>query len=116
MTDPFDWQTAESLRRKAEREAKSAEDELCEDIKWLMSSPRGRRLMHWILGKAGIMRTTFLETPDRSGHLALAMAHEEGRKQIGYELFARVNALCPELYVKMMKEKSDGRHEQSDAD
>ncbi len=113
MIDPLDWKTTEELRQTAKRNAKLAEEELCGDLKWLMSSPNGRRIVYWLLEKAGIMRTTFQETPSRSANLALVMAHEEGRKQIGYELFARVNTLCPELYMKMMKEKSNGRNEQS---
>lgn len=42
--------------------------------------------------------------------MALAMAHEEGRKQFGYKFFAKLMAICPELYAKMIKEGRDGRH------
>lgn len=83
-------------------------DEFGDDFKWLMRNERGRRLMFWLLARAGIFRTTFEETPMRAGYMPIAMAHAEGRKDIGYRLMAQIDRLCPDLYSKMMKENQNG--------
>lgn len=98
----------ESRREEAQKLSEQKADEFAEDLKWMMGNPRGRRLAFWLLSEAGPLRTTFREVPMRSQYMALAMAYEEGRKQLGYALFAKLNAICPELYAKMMKESKNG--------
>lgn len=96
--------------RRAEESRKVRGDErkeFEEDLKWLMSSERGRRLAHWILTESAVFRTTFIETDLRANYMALAMAHDEGKKQFGYKLFAELNAVCPAQYALMMKEKAN---------
>ena len=85
-----------------------ASDDLPSDFKWLMRDVRGRRLMHWLLTKSGVFRTTFEETPMRAGYMPIAMAHAEGRKDIGYRLMAQLDRVCPDQYSKMMKENKNG--------
>lgn len=83
-------------------------DEFESDFKWLMGNTRGRRLMFWLLTKSGVFRTTFEETPMRSAYMPIAMAHAEGKKDIGYRLMAKIAQLCPDTYSKMMKENKNG--------
>lgn len=68
------------------------------DIKWLMSSPRGRRIVWWMLDKAGVNRTSF----NNSGSV---MAFNEGQRNMGLMLQAQVIELAPEAYMTMLEEQ-----------
>ena len=68
------------------------------DIKWLMSSPRGRRIVWWVLDKAGVNRTSF----NNSGSV---MAFNEGQRNMGLMLQAQVIELAPEAYMTMLEEQ-----------
>ena len=83
-------------------------DEFVSDFKWLMRDVKGRRLMFWLLARSGVFRTTFEESPVRAAYMPIAMAHAEGRKDMGYRLMAKINTVCPEQYLKMMKENANG--------
>lgn len=73
-----------------------------EDIKWLMSSPRGRRLVWWILGIAGIYRTSFSSSRNVTDF-------NEGGRNIGLKLLARVNDHCLDQYEVMFQEHQEKR-------
>jgi hypothetical protein len=78
---------------EAENRAKTHED----DIKWLMSSPRGRRLSWWLLEKAGVNRTSF-------NHSGSVMAFNEGQRNMGLMLQAEILGMAPERYMEMLTE------------
>lgn len=79
-------------RQKIDNAAKTAID----DIRWLMSSPRGRRLVWWLLQIAGVHRTSY---PCDAN-----MAFREGGRNIGLQLQARVIDHCPDAYIQMLQE------------
>lgn len=64
------------------------------DLKWLMSSDRGRRLMHRFLSSTGQYVTSYAGDP----HLT---AFNEGRRQVGLVWFAEIRRLCPENELRM---------------
>lgn len=68
-----------------------------EDIKWLMSSPRGRRLVWWILEITGIYRTSFSSTRNVTDF-------NEGGRNVGLKVLARVNDHCLDQYEVMFQE------------
>lgn len=70
-----------------------------DDIKWLMSSERGRRIAHRQLERAGVWRSSF----DLN---ALSMAFSEGRRNEGLALMAQIATHCPERYTKMLTERT----------
>lgn len=70
------------------------------DVKWLMSSKRGRRVVWRLLDQAGVFRTTFNTN-------AMSMAFAEGNRNQGLRLIAMIHVLCPEQYPAMMKEQSN---------
>lgn len=105
MKDPLNFEDSRS-----DDKHEDGKDVFVADLEWLMRSVRGRRLAHWVLAEAGVFHTTFVEVEQRAPYMALAMAHEEGRKKFGYKFFAKLMAICPELYAKMIKEGRDGRH------
>lgn len=91
--DPFaipDRQSADEARKLARREEES-------DLKWLMASKRGRRIVWRTLDRAGVFRTSFSTN-------SMQMAFTEGAKQEGFRLMSQLTALCPELYTTMVKE------------
>jgi len=68
------------------------------DIKWLMSSKRGRRVVWRLLDQAGVFRLSFNTN-------ALTMAFSEGNRNYGLRLLGLIHTLCPELYPTMLKEQ-----------
>ena len=101
--DPLDLKAQE--RDKADRETLDRIDQENEeaDIKWLMSSKRGRRTMWRLLDQAGVFRLSFNTN-------ALTMAFAEGNRNYGLRLLSMIHALCPELYPTMLKEQKNDRH------
>jgi len=100
--DPLDLRGQE--RDKADRELQDRLDRENEeaDIKWLMSSKRGRRTMWRLLDQAGVFRLSFNTN-------ALTMAFSEGNRNNGLRLLALIHSLCPELYPTMLKEQRNDR-------
>ncbi len=100
--DPFDLdkqEQREDFRRVASRLLAETEDS---DFVWLMSGPRGRRIVRRLLDRAGIYRTSFHPN-------AMEMSKQEGSKQMGYWLLAQIDRLCSAEYVQMMQEHKDAR-------
>lgn len=100
-TDPteFDGEARnEALKVDSENRAKTHEA----DIKWLMSSPRGRRLAWWLLDKAGVNRTSY----SNSGS---AMAFNEGQRNMGLMVQADIVSMAPERYMEMLVEGRSGK-------
>ena len=100
--DPFDLdkqELREDYRRAASRLLSETEDS---DFVWLMSGPRGRRMVRRLLDRAGVYRTSFHPN-------AMEMSKQEGSKQMGYWLLAQIDRLCSAEYVQMMQEGKNGR-------
>jgi hypothetical protein len=80
-------------QRQREDSRKTAID----DIKWLMSSPRGRRIVSWLLDIAGVHRSSY---PCDAG-----MAFREGGRNIGLQLQDRVKEHTLDMYIAMLNEQ-----------
>jgi hypothetical protein len=78
-------------------------DQYREDFDWLMSTERGRRLMWSWLGECGIFQTSV-----RGGTDGNAVYFNEGMRNIGLMRMGDINSICPNNYVKMLKEAGDG--------
>ena len=83
----------EALKVKTENEKRTHS----QDMQWLMSSPRGRRLVWWLLDKAGVNRTSY----SNSGS---AMAFNEGQRNMGLLLQAHVLEAAPDRFMEMLTE------------
>lgn len=68
-----------------------------DDVRKLMGTVPGRRVVWYLLEQFGIFRTSYSSE-------ALAMAFSEGRRSAGLELMALVCTFCPEQYDKMARE------------
>ena len=98
--DAFDLPSQEAQRKDAEEKAKLRARIEIDDIKWVMSNKRGRRMMHGVLERAGVFRLSFHTN-------ALQMAFNEGTRNEGLSVLARLMEHCPELYSLMLKEQKD---------
>lgn len=90
---------AEAADSKALKDRMAAESE-ASDIRWLMESEQGRRIVWRLLNRTGVFRSSFSSD-------ALAMAFAEGNRNIGLQLLAQVHELCPDLYPEMVREANE---------
>ena len=106
--DPLDirgQERAQAERNLRERIARENEDS---DVKWLMSSKRGRRFVWRLMDQAGTFRSVFNTN-------AMAMAFAEGNRNTGLRILAMVTSLCPEHYPAMLKENTNDRDQHDSA-
>jgi hypothetical protein len=93
------------LARAQKREAKNAKARQAQDdavVQSIMASPGGRAWMLDQLEFCAVFHTTF--TGD-----ALSSAFKEGHRTVGLRLLAGIMRACPDAYIQMMKESTDGR-------
>ncbi|ECF1703347.1 hypothetical protein E1B77_20810 [Salmonella enterica subsp. enterica] len=93
MTDD-EIQLEELERKQREREERDAED-----IRHVLSTDKGRRVIWWLLEKGCVFSSTFNADP----HIA---AFSEGQRNLALAVFSRVMAACPEHYLQMAEEAS----------
>lgn len=96
--DPLDIRGQERAKAdKALRERLARETEES-DLKWLMGSKRGRRIVWRALDRAGVFRLSFNTN-------AMQMAFAEGNRNEGLRTLSLIHTHCPELYPVMLKEQ-----------
>ncbi|OGT24695.1 MAG: hypothetical protein A2342_10010 [Gallionellales bacterium RIFOXYB12_FULL_54_9] len=98
--DPFDLSTQEDKRQTSDEKARNAQRVERDDIIWLMSGKRGRRVAHQLLTRAGLWRLSFSTN-------ALQMAFNEGMRNEGLALTAKIMAHCPARYAEMLTENQN---------
>lgn len=96
--DPIDDVAREADQKRAAEELALANETAIADFKWLMADARGRRIVWRQLGESGVFASSFHLT-------AMQMAFNEGKRNDGIKLLAKVHEHCPELYSTMMKEQ-----------
>lgn len=93
-TDVYDLEkeTAEvsKLRRKKARQER-------DDVRWLMGHKAGRRIVWGLLEDAGVYKTSF----STDTHVT---AFQEGKRNQGIQLVAKLNIHCLDAYNLMVKE------------
>ncbi len=102
MQDDFDPQIAQQRAEERELRKREQANNDAMDIVWLMSEPQGRRVVHTMLSKAGIWRTSFSPDP-------YTTAFNEGQRNIGLWLLSVVQQFTPRQYTAMIEEQNDGR-------
>ena len=100
--DPFNTKAQDEAREDAELRARLARETERDDIKWLMSSKRGRRIVWRLLEQAGVFRSSFSPT-------AMQMAFNEGYRNYGNRTLDLIQEYCLELYPLMLKEAANDR-------
>lgn len=86
----------------AERQAQAQRDAIKrqrdeDDLKWVLSDKRGRRLMASVLAVTGLYRGSFTGNSETF--------FREGQRSVGLQVLERINAADPEAYLKMLKEQ-----------
>lgn len=98
--DPIDLRKQEADREaEATRQRLAAEVEEL-DVKWLMGSKRGRRIVWRLLEQARVFQLSF----DTN---AMRMAFAEGNRNFGNRTLDLIYKTCPELFAVMLKESTD---------
>lgn len=98
--DPTDLRGQQEGKRETAAAQRAVRETEISDLKWLMSSKRGRRILWRLLEMSGPFRMSF----DTN---AMRMAFNEGNRNLGNRLFNEVMTLCPELYPVMAKEQQN---------
>jgi len=98
--DPLDLKASERARADREIRARLSRESEESDVRWLMGTRRGRRIVWRLLDRAGVFRSSFSQN-------SMQMAFNEGSRNYGLALLASVHALCAEQYPAMMKEATD---------
>ena len=98
--DPFDTEAQERDAKERAEKAKLALRVEREDLTWLMQSKRGRRIIKRLLERAGVWQLSFDSN-------ALKMAFNEGRRNEGLALTAKLLEFCPEQYSLLLAEFRD---------
>ncbi|MEC5161715.1 MULTISPECIES: Bbp19 family protein [unclassified Janthinobacterium] len=96
-TDPTDTQAHDRTRDESQARNRLALAVEVEDMKWLMASKRGRRVVHRLLSQSGVFRLSFHTN-------ALQMAFNEGNRNMGNALFALVTEHCTDRYAELLQE------------
>lgn len=106
--DPLDIRGQERNKNDRDIQARLAREAEEADIRWLMSSKRGRRFVWRLLENAGVFRSSFNTN-------AMTMAFSEGTRNYGLRMLALVHSQCPEQYTLMSKEQANERSNDDDA-
>jgi len=101
--NPLDLKSQQKSKDKKKFEDRIGRQNEEADIKWLMSSKRGRRLVWRLLEQAGVFRSSFNTN-------AMAMSFSEGNRNYGLQILNLIHTLCPELYPTMIKEQKNVRN------
>lgn len=107
--DPLDLRGQEKVQAEKELKIKLESQSEEADLKWMMGSKRGRRVIWRLLDQSGVFRLSFNTN-------AMQMAFAEGNRNFGNRTLSMIHSTCPELYQVMLKEATndrdidDGRH------
>lgn len=105
--DPLDLRGQERAKAERETREKLARETEQVDLRWLMGSKRGRRIVWRLLDQSGVFRLSFNTN-------AMQMAFAEGNRNFGNRTLAMVHTLTPELYAVMVKEQGNDRSNPDD--
>lgn len=105
--DPLDVRGQERAKADKDSREKLVRENEEVDVKWLMGSKRGRRIVWRLLDRAGVFRLSFNTN-------AMQMAFAEGNRNEGLRTLAQIHALCPELYPVMVKEQTNDNRNADD--
>jgi hypothetical protein len=99
--DPLDLRSQEKTEADKKLRDKLVRENEEVDLKWLMGSKRGRRIIWRLLDQAGVFRLSFNTN-------AMTMAFAEGNRNFGNRTLSLIHTHCSELYPQMVKENSNG--------
>lgn len=96
--DPLDIKGTEEAQAAAEARATLIAKRNIDDIKWLMSDKRGRRIVSRLLDLAGLHRPSIDQN-------TASMAFKEGKRWFGTLLVEEIEKHCFDRYIEMLQEQ-----------
>lgn len=96
----------EKEREESAKLARMAFLEEVDDLKWMMKSRRGRRIIWVQLERAGVFHSPFSTDP-------LIMAKACGTKEFGFYTLALIHEHAPEHYATMVEESRERKRKYS---
>jgi hypothetical protein len=100
--DPTDLAAQREEKRDTDARKRLAREMEAADVKWLMSSRRGRRMMWRFMKLSRVFQLSFNTN-------AMQMAFNEGNRNLGLQLLDEVMTLCPDQFPVMQREQQDDR-------
>ena len=95
--DPFDLRRDSEHEAEAKRQAAMSAKLAAEDLRSVMDTPSGRRVMWRLLEQTSVYRSTFNTN-------ALAMAYAEGGRQVGLAVLQSIIDATPHRFFDMQTE------------
>lgn len=105
--DPLDMVGQQKVREERELKDRLERSNEESDLKWLMGSKRGRRIVWRLLDQAGVFRLSF--NPN-----AMHMAFAEGNRNYGLRMLTMIHATVAEMYPVMLKEQTNDGNRNND--
>lgn len=88
--------------KKAEKKEAFKSHQNIDDIRFVLSTVQGRRVLKKYLEVCGVFRTSFSENVNQTLFL-------EGQRNVGLMLLNDINSADPMAYVKMINEGKEGK-------
>ena len=98
--DPLDPTSQDKARSERGARDRLADQTEVDDVKWLMATKRGRRMLWRVLDRAGVFRASFNTN-------SMTMAFAEGAKKEGLLQLDLIHKAAPDLYPTMLKEANE---------
>lgn len=98
--DPIDTRAHQQAQAQRDDRARLTAKTEADDLVWLLSSKRGRRMAWRQLERAGVFRLSFNTN-------AMQMAFAEGARNEGLRLLSQIHAVSPDAYPLMLRESLD---------
>jgi len=98
--DPSNLTDAAALETETRLQRQFAQDSEESDLRWLMGSKRGRRIVWRLLERANVFLPVFRAN-------ALEMSFAEGNRNFGLHTLTLIHAHCAEHYAAMVKENAN---------
>lgn len=89
----------EAAQKLSEEIERRRGERLLDDMRFVLSSAQGRRLIWWLLSKCGVFRGSFNGSAEGT-------FFNEGMRQIGLYLFELVTGARPEAFAQMQSDHS----------
>lgn len=103
MSEPIDenFFDADDIKRQqdAEKDARLNDAKLLDYVRWVISEPKGRRFMGYLLDYTGILQPSY--TP-KDAHQT---AYNEGRRDVGLRLMLLLRRANPKAYSQIDDER-----------
>lgn len=102
--DPTDLDEESEREASEQTKARNKAEQDADDIRWLMSYPQGRRLMHKLIDLSGVHSVSFTGNSNTF--------FNEGRRSLGLEFMQDAYAHATDDYLMMLaehrKDQDDG--------